>query len=53
MDPAIVPALEAHLALAAAAMQPYGSGRAYANFAETPTDADAFYGARSTPACAA
>jgi hypothetical protein len=44
MDPAIVPALEAHLALAAAAMQPYGSGKAYANFAETTTDPDAFYG---------
>ena len=44
MDPAMVPALEAHLVLAAAAMQPYGSGKGYLNFSETPTDPAAFYG---------
>ncbi len=44
MDPAMVPALEAHLALAAAAMEPYGSGKGYLNFSETPTDPAAFYG---------
>ncbi len=44
MDPAMVPAIDAHLALAAAAMQPYGRGKGYANFSETPTDAATFYG---------
>ncbi len=45
MDPAMVPAIEAHLALAAAAMTPYGHGRGYANFSETPKDPAAFFGA--------
>jgi FAD/FMN-containing dehydrogenase len=44
-DPAMVPALEAHLALAEAAMTPYGSGRNYLNFCEGPTDPASFYGA--------
>ncbi len=43
-DPSIVPALEAHLALAAAAMEEYGSGKGYLNFCERPTDPATFYG---------
>jgi FAD/FMN-containing dehydrogenase len=45
MDPAMVPAIEAHLALAAAAMAPYGHGRGYGNFSEIPTDPATFFGA--------
>ena len=44
MDPMTVPALEATLALTRAAFAPYGSGAAYLNFAERPTDPVAFYG---------
>ena len=44
MDPAVVAALEAHFAIAAAAIASQVSGRQYLNFAERPTDPVAFYG---------
>jgi len=43
MDPAMVPELQASLALAHAAFTPYGSGRDYLNFAERATDSARFY----------
>jgi hypothetical protein len=44
MDPAVVAALEAHFAIAGAALAPCSSGRQYLNFAERPQDPVAFYG---------
>jgi len=44
MDPAVVAALEAHFAIAGAAVAPQASGGHYLNFAERPTDPVAFYG---------
>ena len=44
MDPAVIAALEAHLAIVASALSPQSSGRHYLNFAERKVDPVAFYG---------
>ncbi len=45
MNPMMVPALEAALALTASAFEPHAAGRAYGNFAETATDVETLFGA--------
>ena len=44
IDPSVAAALEAHFAIAGAAVASQASGRHYLNFAERPTDPASFYG---------